>query len=87
LVLKMISLLGMEENTFDVHDDKDQLRGRVYRYKSTTKKSITPDIIKNALMESIRDEKKVDQFIKKIENKRPVIERYYLKRTKGPGAD
>lgn len=83
LVLKMINLLGMEENTFDVHDDKDQLRGRVYRYKSVTKKSITPDIIKNALMESIRDEKKVDQFIKKIETKRPTVERFYLKRTKG----
>ena len=55
----MITLLGMEESTFDVKDSQNQLRGRVYRYKSTTKKSITPDIVKDALMESFRDEKRV----------------------------
>jgi len=39
--------------------------------------------IKSALMETLRDERKVEQLLKKINNKRPISERYYLKRTKG----
>ena len=83
IIIKMISKLGIEEKKIEVHDNDDNLRGRVYRYKSVTKGSLKEDIIKTALMEAIRDEKKVDQLIKKIESKRPINERYYLKRTKG----
>jgi Family of unknown function (DUF5760) len=59
------------------------LRSRVYRYKSTTKGAIKEEIVRNALMEIIRDEKRVEQLVKKIDSKRPINERYYLKRTKG----
>ena len=82
-IISMITKLGMEDNKIDVTDNKDQLRGRVYRYRSVTKGGLKEDIIKDALMEAIRDEKKVDQLVKKIESKRPINERYYLKRTKG----
>lgn len=82
-IIEMLTKLGMEDNKIDVHDNNDNVRGRVYRYKSITKGSIKEDIIKDALMEVIRDEKKVDQLVKKIESKRPINERYYLKRTKG----
>lgn len=82
-IIEMLTKLGMEDNKIDIHDNKENLRGRVYRYKSITKGSIKENIIKDALMEAIRDEKKVDQLVKKIESKRPINERYYLKRTKG----
>ena len=87
VIITMITKLGMEDNKIDVHDDSDNLRGRVYRHKSVTKGTLKEDIIKDALMEAIRDEKKVDQLVKKIESKRPINERYYLKRTKGTKDD
>lgn len=83
LIITMITKLGMDEKKIDVHDDSNNLRGRVYRHKSVTKGALKEDIIKDALMEAIRDEKKVDQLVKKIESRRPINERYYLKRTKG----
>lgn len=83
IIIKIISKLGLDDKKIDVHDQDDQFRGRVYRHKSVTKGSLKEDIIKDALMEAIRDEKKVDQLVKKIESKRPINERYYLKRTKG----
>lgn len=82
-IISIITKLGMDDNKIDVHDDNDNLRSRVYKHKSVTKGSLKEDIIKDALMEAIRDEKKVDQLVKKIESKRPINERYYLKRTKG----
>jgi len=83
VIIKMITKLGMEDSKIDIQDEQQNIRSRVYRYKSITKGSLKEDIIKDALMEAIRDEKKVDQLVKKIENKRPINERYYLKRTKG----
>ena len=83
VIMKMINVLGMEESKIDVHDDNKQLRSRVYRYKSTTRGALKEETIKNALMEVIRDEKRVEQLVKKIESKRPINERFYLKRTKG----
>jgi hypothetical protein len=82
-IISLLTKLGMEDKKIDVTDDKDKFRGRVYRQKSVTKGAIKEDIIKNALMEAIKDEKKVDQLVKKIDSKRPINERYYLKRTKG----
>ena len=87
LILKMVTKLGMEDNKIDVHNDNDELRSRVYRHKSVTKGAIKEDIIKEALMEVIRDEKRVDQLVKKIDSRRPINERYYLKRTKGEQQD
>jgi hypothetical protein len=83
VILKMLELLGMDESKIDVHDDNNQLRSRVYRHRSVTKSSLKEDTIKDALMEIIKDEKRVDQLVKKIESKRTINERYYLKRTKG----
>ena len=83
LIITMLSNLGMDEKKIDVHDNDNNLRGRVYRHKSVTRGAIKEDIIKDALMEAIRNERKVDQLVKKIEQRRPVNERYYLKRTKG----
>lgn len=83
LVIKMITKLGIDNKKIDVHDKQNNMRGRVYKHKSVTKGSLKEDIIKDALMEAIRDERKVNQLVKKIESKRPINERYYLKRTKG----
>lgn len=83
VIIKMITKLGMDDKKIDIHDENNNVRSRVYRHKSVTKGSLKEDIIKDALMEAIRDEKKVDQLVKKIESKRPINERYYLKRTKG----
>lgn len=82
-IIDMITRMGVDDRKIDVHNDDNQLRGRVYRHKSVTKGAIKEDIIKKALMEAIQDETKVNQLVKKIESKRPINERYYLKRTKG----
>lgn len=82
-IITMITNLGMDQMKIDIHDKKGAIRSRVYRQKSVTKEALKESIIKDALMESIRDEKAVNQLLKKIDSKRPVKERYYLKRTKG----
>lgn len=88
-VINMIMKLEMiEDSVFDVHDKKNNIvRGRVYPYKSVTKEALSNEIIKNALMEVVHNEKQVDLLIKKIDNKRPIKERYYLKRTTGNKID
>lgn len=83
LIMKMLTKLQYDEMKFDVPNTNGQIRSRVYKHKSVTKESYKETIIKDALMEAIRDEKKVDQLLKKIDSKRPIKERYYLKRTKG----
>lgn len=83
LIIKMLTKLDMGETKIDVTDNKNNFRSRVYRHKSVTKEALKENIIKDALMEAIHDEKKVDQLVKKIDSKRPIKERYYLKRTKG----
>uniref|UniRef100_A0A6C0LU02 Uncharacterized protein n=1 Tax=viral metagenome TaxID=1070528 RepID=A0A6C0LU02_9ZZZZ len=82
-IMNMIDKFGLGENKIDVEDNNDGLRGRVYKYKTTTKGPLKEEIIKNALMEAMRDEKQVNQLLKKIDSKRPLTERCYLKRTKG----
>ena len=83
IIIKMLIKLGVDNDKMDIHDDKNQLRSRVYKCTSVTKGTLKENVIKDALMEAIRDEKKVDQLVKKIESKRPINERCYLKRTKG----
>lgn len=82
-IMEMIEKLGIGDDKMNIHDDNKNLRSRVYRHKSVTKGAIKEDIIKNALMEIVQNEKQVDQMVKKIESKRQINERYYLKRTKG----
>ena len=83
LIIQMITKLELADKRIDVHDDNGNVRSRVYRHKSVTKEALKENIIKDALMEIIKNERKVDQLIKKIDDKRPLKERYYLKRTKG----
>lgn len=83
-ILNLIDRLGVGNSKIDVKDTKNgQLRGRVYKRTSTTKGPIKEDIIKSALMEVIHNERTVTQLVKKIDGKRKVTERHYLKRTKG----
>jgi len=83
IIMKMITKLGMDGAKIDVKD-KNNLKSRVYKYKSVTKGPINAEIIKRTLMEGMINEKKADHFVKKkIENTRPINENYYLKRTKG----
>ena len=83
IIMNMIEKLNLEDIKIDINDDNNQSRGRVYRYTSTTKATLKEEIIKDALMEVIKDEKRVNALVKKIDNKRPIKTRYYLKRTKG----
>jgi HEAT repeat protein len=79
----MINKLGLHEEKFDIKDKSGGVRSRVYQQKSVTKAAIKEEIIHEALMETIKNEKKVNQLLEKIDSKRPINERYYLKRTKG----
>lgn len=81
-IIEMITKMGMGESKIDITEGNN-LRGRVYRHKHITKGPLKEDIIKSALMEAMRDQRRVEQLIKKIDSKRPINERYYLKRTKG----
>lgn len=85
VIIKMIEVLGIGDQKMDIDDNNNKIRSRVYRQKSITKGALKEDIIKNALMEVLQNEKTVIQLVKKIETKRPINERYYLKRTKGNG--
>ena len=83
-ILKLIDKIGVDDTKIDVHDKKNQnLRGRVCKHESVTKGALKEDIIRDALMETIRDERVVAQLVKKIDSKRPINKRIYLKRTKG----
>lgn len=81
-ILKLIDAMKIADQQITV----DQ-RGKVYKHKSVTKGPIKEDTLKSALMEALHNEKKVMQLVKKIEAKRPVNERFYLKRTKGNKKD
>ena len=82
-IMKMIVDFGIEKERLEIKDENQNIRGRVYRYKSMTKCAIKEDIIKKALMEVFKNERRVDELIKKIDSNRQIKENYYLKRTKG----
>jgi len=56
----------------DVQDENNNLRSRVYKHKSVTKGGLKENIIKEALMEAIHNEKRVDHLLKKIDSKRAI---------------
>jgi|ERR1044071_618022 hypothetical protein len=85
IVLGIITKMGMEEIKLDITDNKGRVKARVYRHKSVTKGAIKEELLKDTLMEIFHDEKKVDQIVKKVDSKRKINERFYLKRTKGVG--
>jgi hypothetical protein len=83
-IIDSLDKLGLENEKIDVFDpQQNRLRGRVYKYRSIAKMPYKEDNIKDALMESLNNERTVNQLVKKIESKRPVKERFYLKRTRG----
>lgn len=79
-IIKLINVLGMEEKKIDVVDDNNKFRSRVYKHKSVTKGPLKSDNIRDALMEIVKTESRVDQLMNKIESRRPINEKYYLKR-------
>jgi len=85
IVLGIITKMGMEELKLDITDNKGRVKARVYRHKSVTKGAIKEELLKDTLMEIFHDEKKADQIVKKVDSKRKINERFYLKRTKGVG--
>ena len=84
-ILKVITSLGFEEDPeIEVTDSKTgNLRGKVSRVTKTKPEPYGPGNIKQALMEQMKDEKKVDELFEKIKNARKTEKRVYLKRTKG----
>lgn len=85
IVLGMIVKLGIEKDKLDITDKNGAVKARVYRHKSVTKSPIKEDLLKETLMEIFQNERKADQIVKKLDGKRQLTERYYLKRTKGEG--
>ncbi len=85
IIMNIINELGMDSGKIDIRDDNNNIRSRVYKHTSTTKGSIKEEVIESALLEVLKDKKQVAQLIKKIDSKRPINTRYYLKRTKGNG--
>lgn len=86
---KMLALMercGLKEQKIDITDKDGKIRARVACQKSVTKSSIKDDQLKAALMEILQSEKRTDQALKKVESKRKVNERWYLKRTNGNAA-
>lgn len=83
MIMNMIEKFKINDTKINIHGNDNKLRGKVYRYKSVTKVALKEDIIKDVLMETIRSEKTVVELLKKIDDRRPIKERYYLKRTKG----
>lgn len=85
IALRMIMKLGMDGAKLDITDNKGNVTARVYKHKSVTKSAIKEELLKDTLMEVFQNEKKVDQIVKKVDSKRRINERFYLKRTKGEG--
>jgi hypothetical protein len=79
-ILLLIDKHGLDDKKFDM---KDRFNCRVFQSKTVSKGAIKETIIKDALMEAIHDENKVEQLIKKIESKRPLNEKICLKKAKG----
>ena len=86
-ITKLIIALDLDGKKLDIRDDDNNVRSRVCRYKSTTRGGLKEDIIRDALMEIMQSERKVEHALRKIDSKRPINERYYLKRTKGSNKD
>ena len=82
-IMKMIEKFKLDEKKIDVNGKDNKIRGRVYRYESVTKEAIKEETIRDVLMEAIKNENNVRELVKKINERRNIKKRYYLKRTKG----
>ena len=83
LIIDIIEKLELGDLKFDIPDENKNIRGRVYRHKTVSKQAIKEETIKTVLMEVLHDQNKVNQLVKKIDDRRPIRETYRLKRTKG----
>lgn len=86
-IMKIISLLEKEEKDegvkIMVKNENNETRGYVFRKKTTTREPIKEAFIREALTEHfLGNEKKVEQLIKKIDKRRTIKEKYYLRRSK-----
>jgi len=86
-IIALMDRCGLKEQKIDVTDKNGKIRARVARQKSVTKSSIKDDQLKSVFMEILQSERKTDQAIKKVDSKRKVNERWYLKRTNGQGGN
>jgi hypothetical protein len=85
MILPLMKKMGIDEEKLDITDKRGNVRARVCRQKSVTTSSIKEDQVKELCMEIFKSEKKADQAVKKLEGKKKITERWYLKRTKGEG--
>lgn len=81
-ILDMVNRLNIMNDKFLVNGEDNQFRSRVYCQRSVSRGAINKEVLQDALGEILHDEKKVSELIKKIEDKRPITERCYLKRDK-----
>lgn len=82
-ILSIYEKLGDDKLSFDILEEGGGMRGRVYRSKSKSTEGLKKDVIQEALKESVYDDAAIEQILSKIDSKRQVKERFYLKRTKG----
>lgn len=82
-LLKIQEDNGVEDAKFDVEGKDGKVRGRLSNTLSVTRGPITQKLIETVIMEYSVKETMAKQIAKKIEERRPVKERRYLKRTKG----
>jgi hypothetical protein len=73
-IITILNKYNFGENPVTLGNDK--IKKTVHK----TRKSLTPDIIKKTLMEMIKNEEKVDTLINKMMDRRPIVEREYIKR-------
>jgi len=76
-ILDYLEKIG--ENVIEISD------GKLRRNVSKTKGALKHEIIQSALTECVNDSEKAFQMTNYIMNKRPVVERINLKRTKNRG--
>ena len=57
-------------------------KNKITKTVSKSRGPLKPDILKAGLLEVLKDEQKADILVAKILDKRPIVERTYLKRTK-----
>ena len=57
-------------------------KNKITKTVSRSRGTLKPDILKAGLLDVLKDEKQADLLVAKILDKRPVVEREYLKRTK-----
>jgi hypothetical protein len=86
-ILVLLEKLKFAEGSIIPVKNGSKFRGTIERCKSVTKGPINEKILKTALMQCVKDERKVDQYIKKIEASREQKEKYFLKRNKGNQKD